>query len=109
MASRPSESDEFFVGYGPIPPKVGRFLLKLVPLLVIGYLFFALIAPSLHFDQFNPGKFAKSRDFEGLLRADPTPHLLVPRPENLDEASAYSVSLSRKSLRQEYSSPLFIS
>ena len=60
-------------------------LLWFVPVLVLAVLALAIIAPSLHFEQANVGKIEGIREFEGLLLAEPSPHLLVPNPEAPDE------------------------
>ncbi|NEQ50943.1 MAG: hypothetical protein F6K11_12550 [Leptolyngbya sp. SIO3F4] len=80
-----TERDDFYIGYAPVPPSVRRLLLWFIPVLVICILGLAIIAPSLHFDQANPGQIKGSQEFEGLLLAEPSPHLLVPNPEAPDE------------------------
>lgn len=87
------DNDEFYTGYGKIPKKVGRFLLIVVPSFVVGYLCLALLLPSLHFDQFNRGRWASGQTFQGLLRNAPSPHLMVPRPGDVGDQSPYSVYL----------------
>ncbi|MBT9310975.1 hypothetical protein [Leptothoe kymatousa] len=80
-----TERDDFYIGYGPVPPSVRRLLLWFVPVLVLGVLGLAMIGPPLHFDQANPGQIKGSQAFEGLLLAEPSPHLLVPNPDTPDE------------------------
>ncbi|MEM9163925.1 MAG: hypothetical protein AAGC54_12760 [Cyanobacteria bacterium P01_F01_bin.4] len=79
-----TERDDFYIGYAPLPPTVRRFLLWFVPVLVLGVLALAMIAPSLHFEQANPGQIQGVKEFEGLLLAEPSPHLLVPNPESAE-------------------------
>lgn len=73
------KTDEFYVNYASVPPSYRRFLLRFIPLLVVGAIVFAVFLPVIH-DQFNPGKIQGSQDLEGLLVAEPVPHLVVPRP-----------------------------
>lgn len=92
-----TERDDFYIGYAPLPPTVRRFLLWFVPVLVLGVLAMAIIAPSLHFEQVNPGQIQGVETFEGLLLAEPSPHLLVPNPEAPDEPFAlYPISGTNK-------------
>ena len=74
--------DEFYINYAPIPGSYRRFLLQFVPLLVLGAILFAVFLPGLH-NQFNPGKIQGATELEGLLVAEPVPHLIVPRPGNV--------------------------
>lgn len=71
--SRLDSHDEFFIGYLGVPPQLKRFLLGLIPVLVLGALAFAFILPPLHFDHFNLGKRTKVPEFEGLLVGEPSP------------------------------------
>ncbi|NEZ62468.1 hypothetical protein D0962_06680 [Leptolyngbyaceae cyanobacterium CCMR0082] len=81
-----AQRDDFYIGYAPVPPSVRRLLLWFIPVLVLCVLGLAIIAPPLHFDQANPGQvIKKSQVFEGLLLAEPSPHLLVPNPEVPDQ------------------------
>ncbi len=80
-----TQRDDFYIGYAPVPPSVRRLLLWFIPVLVLCVLGVAIIAPSLHFDQANPGQILGSQEFEGLLLAEPSPHLLVPNPDAPDE------------------------
>lgn len=70
--------DEFYMNYAPIPPSYRRFLLQFMPLLLIGVVLFAVFLPFVH-DQYNSGKIQGRRELEGLLVAEPVPHLVVPR------------------------------
>ncbi|AFY38593.1 hypothetical protein Lepto7376_2303 [[Leptolyngbya] sp. PCC 7376] len=93
MALHDSDNDEFYRGYAKIPRKIRRFLLILIPSLVIGYIGLALLLPSIHSEQVNPGRFAGQQTFVGLLMSDPSPHLMVPRPGDVGDQSPYSVYL----------------
>lgn len=85
--------DEFFIGYLGVPPRLKRFLLGFIPILVLSVLAFAFILPPLHFDHFNLGKRTKVPEFEGLLVGQPSPHLLVPRTGEVGTASDFSLYL----------------
>lgn len=91
--SRLDPQDEFFIGYLGVPPKLKRFLLGFIPVLVIAALAFAFILPPLHFDQSNLGKRTKVPEFEGLLVGQPSPHLLVPRTGDVGTGSDFSLYL----------------
>ena len=80
-----AQRDDFYIGYAPVPPSVRRLLLWFIPALVLGVLGLAMIAPSLHFEQANSGQIQGVKEFEGLLLADPAPHLLVPNPDAVEE------------------------
>ncbi|MEO0824545.1 MAG: hypothetical protein AAFV72_21265 [Cyanobacteria bacterium J06635_1] len=82
-------NDEFYVNYGKIPPSYRRFLVKFIPLLVIGAILFALIFPRVH-DQFNLGKIQGVKEYEGFLATNPVPHIIVPRPGNTAGEAAFS-------------------
>ncbi len=81
--------DEFYIGYGQVPPKLGNFLKIFIPVLVIGYLLLACILPLIH-NQFNSGKLGAGQEFEGLLIDQPVPQLLVPRQGDTASEAAYS-------------------
>ena len=88
-------SDEFYTGYGPIPPGYRRFLLFLIPALINGALLLAIILPQVHFDQFHAGTSNPKIPLEGLLITEPAPHLLVPQegtPESRPAPSVYLLS-----------------
>ncbi|MEM8612196.1 MAG: hypothetical protein AAGF93_09280 [Cyanobacteria bacterium P01_H01_bin.105] len=80
-----TERDDFYIGYAPLPLSVRRLLLWFIPVVVLCVLGLAIIAPSLHFEQVNSGQIQGVKEFEGLLLAEPSPHLLVPNPDALDE------------------------
>ncbi|MEM7064355.1 MAG: hypothetical protein AAF572_14465 [Cyanobacteria bacterium P01_B01_bin.77] len=80
-----TERDDFYIGYAPLPRSVRRLLLWFVPVLVLGVLALAVVGPPLHFGQANAGQIQGVKEFEGLLLAEPSPHLLVPNPEAPDE------------------------
>lgn len=82
MASESSPKDEFYMNYAPIPSSYRGFLVRFIPLLVIGAILFAVVLPGLH-NQFNSGKIQGGAELEGLLVAEPVPHLVVPRPGNV--------------------------
>ena len=82
-------TDEFYISYAPVPPSYRRFLLRFVPLLVAGAVLFAVFLPVVH-DQFNVGKIQGVQELEGLLVADPVPHLVVPRPGNVESNVPFS-------------------
>ena len=85
----PPTQDEFYINYASVPPSYRRFLLRFIPLLVAGVVLFALFLPGLH-DQFNAGKIQDTQDLEGLLVADPVPHIVVPRPGNVSSNVPFS-------------------
>lgn len=82
-------TDEFYRGYAKIPPGYKNFLLKFIPLLMLGVIAFAIVVPIVH-DQFNRGGVKGKQELEGLLVAEPVPHLLVPRPGNTAGGSKFS-------------------
>ncbi len=83
-------TDEFYISYAPVPPSYRRFLFRFMPLLIAGIVIFAVFFPGIH-NQFNSGKLQGIQELEGLLVADPVPHLVVPRPG----ATASNVPFSR--------------
>ncbi|MEO1294030.1 MAG: hypothetical protein AAFV62_14600, partial [Pseudomonadota bacterium] len=79
----PPQRDDFFIGYiGRIPrDTVGTLLLGLV-LFVVGFLG-AGIAIALTQDDPGPGRFAGRATLEGVIYAEPYPHLRMPStPDN---------------------------
>lgn len=91
--SNHNPQEEFFIGYLGVPPRLKRFLLAFIPILVLGVLALAFILPTVHFDQFNLGKRTKVPGFEGLLIGNPSPHLLVPRDGEVGTNSDFSLYL----------------
>ena len=85
----PPPNDEFYIGYAKIPSGIKKFLLKFVPLLVIGAVVFGGVLPLIH-NQYNSGKFSAVKDLEGFLIADPVPQLAVPRPGDTASGANYS-------------------
>ncbi len=74
--------DEFYVGYRPrMPERLAGFLRVRLVALLAGTLLLAFLLPALHRPS-DPARsdFRDLRDFEGVLRAAPAPHLVVPRP-----------------------------
>ncbi|MEM9486750.1 MAG: hypothetical protein AAGA83_24010 [Cyanobacteria bacterium P01_F01_bin.116] len=88
-SSPPPPSDEFYVNYAPAPASYRRFLLRFIPLLVVSSILFAVVFPGLH-NQFNSGKNHSGTELEGLLVGEPVPHLIVPRPGNVDSQVPFS-------------------
>ncbi|NER78693.1 MAG: hypothetical protein F6K42_03765 [Leptolyngbya sp. SIO1D8] len=84
-----STKDEFYINYGPIPGSYGRFLIWFVPLLLLGAMIFTIVLPGLH-NQFNTGKIQGGTELEGLLVAEPVPHLVVPRPGDVESNVPFS-------------------
>lgn len=82
-------NDDFYVGYIPrMPPSLARFLAPRVALLVLVVVGLVVGLLLLH----NPYDEARSdgrdiRDFEGILLAEPVPHLIVPRPSAEGDAA----------------------
>ena len=90
MTQQPQpDRDDFYISYAPIPASYRKFLLRFVPLLVIGIGLFSLLLPGLH-NQFTLGKIQGRQELEGLLVADPVPHLVVPRPGNVNSNVPFS-------------------
>ena len=82
-------NDEFYIGYAKLPSGVKKFLLKFIPLLVVGAVVFGGVLPLIH-NQYNPGTFAPVKDLEGFLIAEPVPQLAVPRPGDTASGANYS-------------------
>lgn len=81
--------DEFYVNYAPAPVSYRRFLIRFIPLLVLGSILFAIVFPGLH-NQFNSGRIHGGTEIEGLLVGEPVPHLIVPRPGNVESQVPFS-------------------
>ena len=85
-----STTDEFYQGYSPtIPPRIRRFLLILIPLLVVIVVVLSIVLPSVH-NQYSTGSYTGFREYEGLLLDKPVPHLMIPRQGNTSSDNAYS-------------------
>ncbi|MEM9137493.1 MAG: hypothetical protein AAGB01_09125, partial [Cyanobacteria bacterium P01_F01_bin.42] len=82
-------SDEFYIGYAPVPAGYRRFLFRFIPLLLLGVAVFALLLPGLH-NQFYMGTLVGWQELVGYLAADPVPHLVVARPGNIGDGVPYS-------------------
>ena len=83
-------SDDFYVGYEPRMPKVlGYFVGTLVATLLLGVVALAVFVPALHREAASArSDFRDIREFDGIIVADPVPHLALPRP-NDDGFSRY--------------------
>lgn len=88
MSPQP-KTDEFYINYATVPPSYRRFLIKFIASLVVGLLLFTVVLPRVH-AQFNTGKLYGKQELEGLLVADPVPHLMVPRSGNTEEDNSFS-------------------
>ncbi|NEQ48318.1 MAG: hypothetical protein F6K00_34220 [Leptolyngbya sp. SIOISBB] len=88
-SSQPPANDEFYVNYAPAPASYRQFLLRFIPLLVLGTILFAIVLPGIH-NQFNSGRVQGTTELEGLLVGAPVPHLIVPRPGNVVDAVPFS-------------------
>jgi len=88
-SDRTPTNDEFYINYASVPSSYRRFLIKFIPLLVLGVIAFALILPKVH-DQFNAGKMNGSVELEGLLVGEPVPHLIVPRSGDVTSSVPFS-------------------
>lgn len=84
-----NNQDEFYINYLPIPKSYQRFLMRFIPLVIVGAIAFAMILPGVH-DQFNAGKIQGTQELEGLLFDKPVPHLIVPRPGNTMSHAPFS-------------------
>lgn len=88
MSQKPTH-DEFYIHYASVPNSYRRFLVRFIPLLVVGVILFAVVLPGIH-NQFNPGKLQGAQALEGLLVAEPVPHLMVPRPGDVNSSVPFS-------------------
>ncbi len=82
MSTRNREPEEFYVGYHKRMPRgLARFVASIVVLLLLGVAILAFAVPSLHeaYD-FARSDFRDLREFEGVLVAQPAPHLVIVRP-----------------------------
>ncbi len=77
-----AERDEFYVGYrSRMPLGLARFVRLGVGVLLVAAAGLAWLVPSLH-RPYDPARsdFRDVREFEGVLLAEPAPHLVVARP-----------------------------
>ncbi|NEP56555.1 MAG: hypothetical protein F6K31_05965 [Symploca sp. SIO2G7] len=81
--------DDFYIHYTSVPSSYRHFLIKFIPLLVLGIIAFALILPKVH-NQFNAGKINGAVELEGLLVGEPVPHLIVPRSGEVTSSVPFS-------------------
>ncbi len=82
--------DEFYVGYGgSMPPKTWVFLGRVVLPLVLAAPLIAAGVIMVH-DAYPAGWTESAlAEFDGILLADPAPHLVVPRPNDESSFSRY--------------------
>ena len=77
-----SEEREFYVGYLPEqPPRIARFMLRVVVGLLASAALLAYFLPQLH-EPYDAARsdFRDTRDFEGTLIVDPAPRLVMGLP-----------------------------
>lgn len=83
-------SDEFYLGYSKsIPPKIRKFLLVLIPSLVVLMAILAVVLTLLH-NQYSAGTYTGFDEFEGLLLDKPIPHLVVTSTDKTNNENGYS-------------------
>ena len=83
-------NSEFYIGYAQkVPPGIRNFLLALIPGLVVLAAILGFWLPGVH-NQYGLGALDRTQDFQGVLMAQPVPHLAVPRQGNTGEGGAYS-------------------
>jgi hypothetical protein len=82
MDSHNEKPDEFYVGYRKrMSPGLGRFVSRIVVLLLLNVAVLAVAVPFLHEDyDFARSDFGDIREFDGVLLAEPVPHLVIVRP-----------------------------
>jgi len=85
-------NDDFYIGWeAKAPPSIGTFTRRVVGLLLIGAiglaLAFAVVQHSIGVSVFEWGTV---KQFSGILKLQPYPHLLVPRPEAPDARNQFS-------------------
>lgn len=89
-SSNPTQNDEFYIGYASqIPPGIFKFLVVLIPILLLIVITFAVILPRV-LNQYNPGTLGPAPAFQGILMDKPVPHLMVPRLGDTSKADPYS-------------------
>ena len=83
-------NSEFYIGYAQkVPPGIRNFLFGLLPALVALAALLGFWLPGVH-NQYGLGAFDAAKDFQGVLMAQPVPHLAVPRQGNTSGGGAYS-------------------
>lgn len=82
MTKRNNKYNDFYVGYQKRMPRgLARFTVIVVTLLLIGVAVLAFAVPALHqaYD-YARSDFRDIREFEGVLLAQPAPHIVIVRP-----------------------------
>ena len=85
-------NNDFYIGWEPkAPPRIGKFLRLFVVMLFVAAiglaLAFAAVQRSIGVSVFEWGTVKK---FSGILKLEPYPHLLVPRPGAADTQNNFS-------------------
>ena len=85
-------NDDFYIGWeDKAPPSIGTFARRVVGLLLIGAIGFALaFAIVQHSIGVSVFEWGTVKQFSGILKLQPYPHLLVPRPEAPDARNQFS-------------------
>lgn len=91
MRHKPGKK-EFYIGYlEKAPPKTARFMRQVIILILLGVM---LAAISITVRQESIGaalfEWGKYRNFQGIFKSTPHPHLLVKRPGNIGVKEPYS-------------------
>jgi hypothetical protein len=82
--------DEFYIGYSPtLPQGVRNFLFVFIPVLVAAIVTLAVVLPKVH-NQYNPGSYKSRVTYQGILMAQPIPHLAVPRQGDPGAGASFS-------------------
>ena len=71
------------------PPGIRNFLIGLIPALVALVAVLGFWLPGVH-NQYGLGALDKTQDFQGILMAQPVPHLAIPRQGDTTGGGAYS-------------------
>jgi hypothetical protein len=85
-------NDEFYVGWEARPaPGIRRTIRRtVVALILLAVLLSAALAVSQRLIGHSAFEWGRSKTFSGILRTQPYPHLLVPRPGNVDGFAPFS-------------------
>ncbi len=85
-------NDEFYIGWeAKAPPGLGRTVRGVViSLLLLALLVSAVLAVAQRMIGASVFEWGTHKTFAGVLRTTPYPHLLVPRPGNVDGQSRFS-------------------